>query len=124
MVYRNDIKATIVDGPSKMDLMVALFYAYDQRRGPFSVTFYLKPENPLDEAIQWNTPIGAKGTPMKAQIIGVTCEDGTGESFNIDGFLDPCGLSKPVYSDNFTGYYSTKDRKGTIEFFHETADDK
>lgn len=122
MVYRKDVRATIVDGPSKMDLLVALFYAYDQRRGPFFVTFYVQSDD-LDQGRNIEL-LGVKGTPIKAKIVGISHEDGTGDSYIIKGYLDPYGCSKPDFSTKFEGYYSTKNRTGTLEFWINTADDK
>ncbi len=98
----------VVNGPSKFDLMMALFTRKPQKP---TVTFALE---------------HAKEGYL-ATITGVSEEDGSGESWNIRGFLQDIyfagdGLSPlhgallKVSRQPFKGYFSTADRKGWLTF--------
>ena len=83
----------IVEGPSKMDLMLALF---DNFRGGREVFFHFV----------------AKQSSAVC-ITGVKLEDGSRERFLFEGYTPAAkgGLSAPV-----NGCYDTKTRKGWIKF--------
>lgn len=80
----------IVNGPSKFDLMVSLFSTK-----PASHPVLFKTKNHGD---------------FTATITGVRWEDGSGESWIIEGY------SALAAGARFTGYFSTKDRRGHIKF--------
>jgi predicted ATPase len=80
----------IMNGPSKFDLMVSLFTTV-----PVRVPVLFKTENHGD---------------FSAIITGVRWEDGSGESWIIEGY------SVFAAGARFTGYFSTKDRRGHIKF--------
>ena len=89
-------RLNIVNGPSKFDLMLALFDgAYvNQRKIWFTV---------LDNSLSRTT--------LSITLNSVAKEDGSGESWLFDGCLYTTDYgSRPV-----TGYFSTKNRKGWIE---------
>ena len=77
----------ILDGPSKFDLMAALF---DEKRVRFNLEY---------------------AGLVTVQINRVEAEDGSRDSWNIAGRL--FGIVNPTTTD-FTGYYSSKQRKGDI----------
>jgi hypothetical protein len=95
---------SLINGPSKFDLMTALFM-----RKPEKPTVSFKPEYGHSDYI--------------ATILGVTEEDGSGESWNITGYLQSVyvaggkehgGAARLVRSARFKGYFSTADRKGWL----------
>lgn len=112
---------SIVDGPSKMDLLMGLAYAYDKS----------SPHRPIFCIL-----VSYEQTKIKAPFIicGLRHEDGSGESFLIDvrlsSYLD---RGYPNYGTSLahtretvlaeiglttdksiTGYYDTRTRKGYI----------
>lgn len=83
----------IVDGPSKFDLMTALFV--------------WKPTRP------WVTFRLADGRRVQASIVAVSAEDGSGESWNLEGNLavsEPGGPSR-----RFRAYLRTSNRTGWMQ---------
>jgi hypothetical protein len=87
----------IVGGPSKMDLMLALFdSSYDK---PRPVNFSL---------IEWPEGQPASGTPLHIQmhVTSVQKEDGSGESWNVEA------AARGPESKDYTMYYSTRTRTG------------
>ncbi len=91
-------KFNIKNGPSKHVLIDAFKYAYDPA-GIINLDFKVEI---------------SKGEYAKLDdfnIIAISHEDGSGESFNLSGW---CRINGSYYS--FTAYYSTKHREGVIEF--------
>lgn len=127
MIYKKSFKALVTNGPSKMDLVTALAYAYDKTRPQFLVKLHLvdaETKKSLKEAV-WRATSKNKEDCFWAKVTGVKHEDGTGESFMIEGYLDLCASpGRPECSTPFNGYYSAKDRRGSIECIIYTADDK
>ena len=83
----------IVDGPSKFDLMIALFHA---------------PQNNRDEPLGFTLE---DGRVLGVFLRGVEMEDGSHENWNLTGRL--------MSGDgSFKAWFSTKNRKG-----HTTLDD-
>lgn len=95
---------TIVAAPSKFDLMTALFHGKngeDHPRVKFTVQEYVSGTKPA-------------GAPMVVEAIinGVSREDGSGESWCIEGYVSV----KTEDHGRFKGWYRTTDRKGWMEF--------
>lgn len=91
------IQQQIVDGPSKFDLMVALFKK--------------------DQNVEFS--IGSQKFKIRISVIlnGVRCEDGSRESWLIEGFYTESIEGQLVQShrERFEGYYSSKNRTGWIK---------
>lgn len=87
---------TIVNGPSKWDLMIAFFDRSGVRRRP--VTFTMLEGGPADS---W-----------RAQVVinKLAWEDGVGEGFLFEGYLMFLSVRNSVH-----GYFKTSDRQGWIE---------
>ncbi len=87
----------IVGGPSKMDLMLALFDS--SYRQPRPVSFNL---------VGWPEGQSASGTPryIQMRVMSVQKEDGSGESWNVEA------TSQGPESKNYKIYYSTQTRSG------------
>ena len=93
----------IEDGPSKFDLMTSLFVWKPQRH-----------------RVRFKTP----GAEFEAAITSCEAEDGSGESWNLKGFIYPlnknasqilessCG--KRPETKTFKSYFRTGDRKGSL----------
>lgn len=105
----------IVAGPSKDLLFDACKYAYS-RQNHLTVGFkvaigYTRPKNDP----------GAGIIPMTISDMVITSiqhEDGSGESFNIEGFCraNLLSITETLKSYNFNAYYETRTRRGTISF--------
>lgn len=100
----------IVSGPSKFDLMTAVFV--------------WKPER---HKVQFSTDTNMV---LSAVIDSVSAEDGSGESWNISGRVEPSdektrdALSRQGRGENgdvirFRAYFSTSVRKGWIAFLEK-----
>ena len=85
-------EATIVNGPSKGDIFTELWLPVN-RKERHVFTLSQKTTGP------------ASTIPVFVQIMSIEMEDGTGESWNISGYV---GNSK-----KFTAYYRTDKRTGT-----------
>ncbi|MDO8601658.1 MAG: hypothetical protein Q7R62_00795 [bacterium] len=87
----------IVNGPSKFDLMVALFYGSGLEKTRPEVTF----------------EIGAGGETRRVSCIinSISREDGSGESWNIQGYTP----HEEPWMD-FRAYFTTSVRQGHIRF--------
>ena len=106
----------IINGPSKMDLVTALAYAYASKNsgcGPCTVDLYLMDGETGLPLVAKNahcapTYTAATCVPIKAKITGLEHEDGSGESFLIKGYLaygpKPTGQS---FGEEFSQYYSS-----------------
>lgn len=91
-------QVAISDGPSKFDLMFALFDAYQQRGGKTSI-----------RRVVFETEIGS----VEAVITSVGIEDRSNESWLISGSF--CRYeSNLLQLFRFEGYYSTRRRKGFL----------
>lgn len=95
----------INNGPGKFELMEALFGSGQDRRVKI-VRFEFN--------VRAQEGKGAVLSGVYAQIKAVEVEDGSGESWNLQGFYSVQG--PPML--NFSAHYNTRDRRGTmiIEF--------
>lgn len=91
--------ADIIDGPSKFDLMLALFDGYQNNEGVRSIRRVVFVTN--------------LGQPVRAQITSCAIEDGSNESWLISGNFVP--VADPSVAFSFSGYYSTRRRKGYLQ---------
>lgn len=93
------VQLTIVDGPSKWDLSIALFNKSLARNGPRFV-----------DAVRFKT---AESQRHFVIVSSVQCEDGSRESWNIEGHeLNENGsLGNRVFI-----YYRTDKRTGCLKF--------
>ena len=89
----------ISDGPSKFDLMLALFDAYQHGQGKTSI-----------RRVMFGTAIGL----VEARITSVSIEDGSNESWLISGSFTRLE-DGTWWLYNFDGYYSTRRRKGYLQ---------
>ncbi len=94
-------RSNIVDGPSKFDLMLALFDVYSNRRR--TVEFLL--ENP--EAKQ----VDLQCASLNFVINEVGREDGGDENWLFKGYYKVADRNGHV-----RGFFSTRTRKGWVEF--------
>ncbi len=94
-------RSNIVDGPSKFDLMLALFDSDSSHRR--TVAFLL--ENP--EAKQGDLQCAS----LNFVINEVGREDGSGENWLFDGYYKVADRS-----GNARGFFSTRTRKGWVQF--------
>jgi len=93
---------TIEQGPSKMDLMLALFDG--ETMGTRTVTFGI---NMAGRTLAQVTMI----------ILGVEHEDGSGDSWIVQGRPVNINNGRPVKCEAVRFYYHTKTRKGTTRPF-------
>ncbi len=91
---KTGVLLTIVAGPSKFDLMTALFI--------------WKPEHPV---VSFQTE---DGTTHLVRINSVSAEDGSGESWNIRGYAIKVGPN--AVHRNFQMYFATTGRRGWIKY--------
>ncbi len=89
--------ADITDGPSKFDLMMALFDGYQNNEGVRSI-----------RRVVFHTSRGG----VHAQITSVAIEDGSNESWLISGIFIPGADHGVAFA--FSGYYNSRRRKGVI----------
>jgi len=89
----------IVAGPSKYDLQKALFDRMGNGNKPHTVTF-----------------TNDKGARIVAVILVVAAEDGSGESWNIEGYFTNLTTNRSDVSLNikFEGYFRTDRRIGHL----------
>lgn len=97
----------IVSGPSKDTLMLALFYGND--KGERSVEFSVTTEEGEEKAI------------LRVTINKMEREDGSGESWNIGGYVTHKRTAKsgiqPILGNNyFKVWFSTRNRQGTFKY--------
>lgn len=104
----------VINGPSRDRLVEAFKYAYDE-----------KTEVPVDFGVVFRQVSERSFVLLKTKdfrILSLQHEDGSGQSFNIEGycqvsFLDPTKYAHLVLaSRRFKAYYNTATRKGTIKF--------
>jgi hypothetical protein len=86
---------TITNGPSKFDLMAALFIAAGEKQ----------------QNVRFN--IAETGQLLEVRILQVGREDGSGESWLFQGLAEDTQLKRGRY---VKGYFSTRTRRGTIEY--------
>ena len=131
MLYRKVLKLSVISGPSKMDLVTALAYAFD-RRTPHYVWFDTVVHDPKNhdqqELAEHVNYYNVKGR-LAVQIVSLGNEDGSGESFIFTGNIlrrqNGCsGKADYVTIWPVEGYFSTRDRKGHIQVSITLADDK
>lgn len=90
---QSELKFPVTGGPSKFDLMLSLFDGNQTPRK--TVEFKLE---------------GIK-TPVRVAVTGVSQEDGSGESWIIEGWLSGMEKSFPI-----SLWFTTSSRKGYITF--------
>ena len=95
MTSQDKARFSVVGGPSKFDLMLSLFDGNQTPRR--TVDFQLE----------------GKKYPISVAILGVQQEDGSGESWNIEGLLWDKHHSEGY---KVKGYYVTKGRAGSLVF--------
>lgn len=99
----------ITSGPSKFELSISLFDRKPQAR---SVVFHT------------NCPLAAE---VQVTITSVQAEDGSGESWNIEGYVSSATLAKGVRQPSYIPennqrtfiYFRTDRRQGYIRFFEK-----
>lgn len=112
----------IVDGPNRELLVDSFKYAYDENvRIPLRFSIVLSERNESNDS---HVYVPAKTKAWR--ITSLQHEDGSGQSFNIEGYCKAYLL--PVYpsvgevaylSYRFKAYYSTKNRRGQIEMIEK-----
>jgi hypothetical protein len=92
----------IIKGPSKFDLMVALFDRRGNNGNPHVVTF----------TTEWNTVISVT-------ITGMSLEDGSGESWLFEGYATEkrhlTDTKSEKVSGRVSGWFNTERRTGTFK---------
>ena len=92
---------TISNGPSKLDLLCSLAYAYSDQYHTVKFTLRVEP-GPLSGIADFI-------------IAGLEHEDGSGESFNLIAYaIYPNGRTHEYDCVRFKGYYDVKHRTGTL----------
>jgi hypothetical protein len=91
-------RIAIKNGPSKYDLMLALF----DRKGANTrrVTFEVDTQKASVEVV----------------ITGIEAEDGSGESWNFKGFASSVWQNHMSVPRRVEGYYSTQSRQGSFRY--------
>lgn len=100
----------IVGGPSKYDLMLALFDRSANRSRP--VTFSGKlvvgtAGSGSGSGVTWEPMFGKPVAKLEIHILGVSLEDGSGESY--------CFTGQSEDGRHWKGWYRTDDRHGRME---------
>ena len=114
MITGKEFQLQVSNGPSKMDLITSFVTAQAKAPNqPFKVTFEIQPGQVLPE-----NAVSTAGYKYQAVIDGISHEDGSGESFCIDGTLynNRKGQLKIALRYRFTGYFHTRDRSGYVTF--------
>ncbi len=88
------VTEAIVNGPSKWDLMLAIFDSTSEK--PRRVTFVLH-----------------DGRRIEMNLVAISREDGSGESWCFEGLVR---LSDGECERLLKGYFATRDRRGTLWF--------
>ena len=112
------VSRSIVGGPNRGTLFDACQYAYS-RSGKIEVYFGIVAFLPMP-----NQPNRAVSVPVKdMRIVRIEHEDGSGESFNLSGYcqadLSTSANTEAFESYRFEAYYSTRTRKGIIDFYKQ-----
>lgn len=100
----------IFDGPSREALFDALRLAFDtEPKVEFTVNTGARLSGPV-ETSAW---IGAK---ILFKVIGLEHEDGSGNSFNFEGYImpPPGKVVNVGHMEMVRGYFNTKTRRGAI----------
>lgn len=96
-------RSNIVDGPSRFDLMLALFF--DRSSVPrYTVEFMVEDMLFLQESA------GQNPTPVAFVINQLAREGGSGEKWLFEGYYQIGRCTFPV-----SGFFSTRTRKGWVE---------
>lgn len=114
-----EFQLQVNNGPSKMDLMTSFITAMAKAPNqPFKVTFEVEAGQELPQ----NT-ITAIGYKYQAVITGISHEDGSGESFCLEGVLydDHNGQLKIAFRYRFKGYFHARSRAGYLTFTPNTT---
>lgn len=109
-----DFFLRVDNGPSKQDLLTSLATAMAKAPNqPFKVIFEIEAGQELP-----NGRISTAGYKCQAVITGMMHEDGSGESFCIDGSLHDNynGRLRIAMNYRFKGYFHTRSRSGYLQF--------
>ena len=114
----NDRYYDIVNGPNKDTLFDACKYAY-VKGAQIPINFDIAAGYTMPKSDPSSAYIPLSTRDFK--IVSIENEDGSGESFNLEGYCTagfkrrPTGLN--IYNTyKFSAYYNTKRRTGTIRF--------
>ncbi len=101
---------SIIDGPSKYDLMLALFDGASNVPAPHDDTIY---DEIRQRTVRFTTDSNdERRRYLEMQIDEIGRENGSGESWNFSGYAkSPTAPFRRVQ-----GYYSTARRRGTLRF--------
>ena len=102
----------IVSGPNRDTILDAFKYAYD-RASHVDIDFFVSEGLSMPEGHP-----GAAEVNMDVEnwhMTSIQHEDGSGHSFNLEGWCCPKLDGKRVYAD-FKACYNARTRKGTITF--------
>jgi len=105
MAQEEKVTFTVENGPSKADLQTALFHGVTNEQIP--VTFRLKATVETAAKRHLNDELRLATRFIKTRLLGVKREDGSGESWILEGYLTFDGVEVP-----FTGYYTSRRRTG------------
>lgn len=128
MLYKKVLNLNVTEGPSKMDLIIGLAYAYDEAN-PHCVRLrtelprtdsrgvQLTPQEQQEQQKLFDIVAmrsEAKKCHLRVRITAIEHENGSGESFIISGYV--LAGSYPSYTEYpLEGYYSARNRKGRLE---------
>lgn len=127
MLYERILKLSVTEGPSKMDLITALAYAFDKRNS-FYVEFKTRLVDPENEEQQQLSRClyGCAYGHLVVRIQSIEHEDRSGVSFNFSGSImaeHPRRRARTA-THGVKGYYSVSERKGTLSIKITTCDGK
>ena len=92
----------ILDGPSVADLIFAMFHANYSHSHNVDITIYAPENGPA-----------VRNVKVTLQVNSVEREDGSGQSYNLTGYIVKMdGASFPISMSQFEAYFSTRTRKG------------
>ena len=119
MLYKKNLKLSVTEGPSKMDLITALAYAFHER-SPFYPGFKVSLANARDakqQELHAFLSHDRKDSWLTLRIQGLEHEDGSGDSFIIQGIIMEQSAHRRRYytTHKVNGYYSAKTRKGHFD---------
>lgn len=126
MVYKRKIRLTLVDGPSKIELLDALKYAYEKQHSTLAVTFKfdraahnLTENDPCFEVtkVMVDQLNDMSSKRLHALVTGLAYEDSSGKNFLTRGSIDlrRYNGAKVSFDNLYTGFFDTDDRQGWLE---------